>query len=505
MAAETLVRGAQRVEPLEHLFALVGRNPEAIVADREFDAVVAAGDLDRDPPAGRGERDRVVEQVLDNPFQPRGIARHDAPGAVGRDQFDGRRGGAAAPVARRDHRRGHRRQIDRDEGGAAKLGVDPAGIGDFGDEPVDPLDIVRGNRAELLAQRRVLDLFERFERAAQAGERVFDLVRHVRGKAFHCVDPLAQRRGHVRHRAREQPDLVAALGQAGDDHRAFASQPHADRGADQCAQRAHDRPCQKQRQLDREDQRGRQDYRQRLARVAHALGDVAGVARGQQHRLARQNRRGRGNHRSAVGGVAFEHHGPPGGARGGDLRPGGSSLYRRVAVRRDRRGTERKVHDPVEQPRGILQCGIACGIDEGERRRGQRETVGKHCAARVKYPQPQFLVLADAHQQSVALAWARRDQRVGGDLGFGAGKIETFGQQLLAVAVEVEQAPRHQRQRDNVDRQNARGERDAPRPEQALTRSADILSFRQMRILRRTAYRSRRTRCPPRGTCGAGV
>ena len=53
-------------------------------------------------------------------------------------------------------------------------------------------------------------------RAAQGGERVLQLVRHVGGEAFDGVDPLVERVGHVAQRAGQMADLVGAVGEVGD-------------------------------------------------------------------------------------------------------------------------------------------------------------------------------------------------------------------------------------------------------------------------------------------------
>ena len=129
--------------------------------------------------------------------------------------------------------------------GAAEFGVDPAGFGDFGNQTVDPADIVRGNRGQFGAQSIIFDLFQAFERAAQARQRVLDLMRDIGGKAFHRVDPAAQGPAHVGQGTSEQPDLIPAFGQARDFHGAVTPQSNPNGSANQRAQRLDDGAGQK--------------------------------------------------------------------------------------------------------------------------------------------------------------------------------------------------------------------------------------------------------------------
>ena len=83
-------------------------------------------------------------------------------------------------------------------------------------------------------------------------------MRDIGGKAFDCINPAAQGSAHVGQRAREQPDFIAAFGQARHFDSAVTAEPHADSGADQRAQRLDDGAGQEQRELDRDQQGHRQ-------------------------------------------------------------------------------------------------------------------------------------------------------------------------------------------------------------------------------------------------------
>ncbi len=131
------------------------------------------------------------------------------------------------------------REVDLLELGARHFRIDAAGVRDLGHQPIDPPHVMRRDLEQLRAQGRVFHLAERLGRAAQAGERVLDLMRHIGGEMLDRIDPLAQRGGHVGNRACEHPDLVAPLGQARHFDLPVAPLPHAHRGLHQFAQGPH--------------------------------------------------------------------------------------------------------------------------------------------------------------------------------------------------------------------------------------------------------------------------
>ena len=83
---------------------------------------------------------------------------------------------------------------------------------------------------------------------------------------------------------------------------------------------------------------------------------------------------------------------------------------------------------------------LGFGSDESERRLGEREAVGDERTLGVIEPQPQPPLAADPGEEDAALGTIGHAQRGGGDLRFGAGEAEALGDQLVAVAVEIEQA-----------------------------------------------------------------
>ena len=63
MGAELLAFGAQRIEPLEDAIQLAGRNPGAVILDRDHRLVGIEAEGKSDTPAGRAEGFRVGQQV----------------------------------------------------------------------------------------------------------------------------------------------------------------------------------------------------------------------------------------------------------------------------------------------------------------------------------------------------------------------------------------------------------------------------------------------------------
>jgi hypothetical protein len=113
-----------------------------------------------------------------------------------------------------------------------QFAVEPRGVRDVGDQPVEAAHVVFDHVEELVALVGLLDEAQRADGRPQRGERVLDLVRHVGRELLVRVDPVVERRDHAAQRAREPPDLVGPGGQVGDADaagghlaRAFRSRP----------------------------------------------------------------------------------------------------------------------------------------------------------------------------------------------------------------------------------------------------------------------------------------
>ena len=147
-------------------------------------------------------------------------------------------------------------EIDRVEMGARQFGVEPRGVGDLDDQPVEPADVVADDIEQTATHRRVLDPFERVDGRAERRQGVLHFVSHVGRERLGRVDPPAQALRHVAERARQQPDLVAPLGQERHVDLAVAAEPYPVRGVGQRAQGQSDGLGEEARQQDRDDQCG---------------------------------------------------------------------------------------------------------------------------------------------------------------------------------------------------------------------------------------------------------
>jgi hypothetical protein len=83
-----LLRAGAAEEPLEELVLLLGRKPEPGVLDLDDGRVVDRLQPDLDPPAGRGELERVRDEVVENLREPGAIALQPRDLLRPRDQRD---------------------------------------------------------------------------------------------------------------------------------------------------------------------------------------------------------------------------------------------------------------------------------------------------------------------------------------------------------------------------------------------------------------------------------
>jgi hypothetical protein len=260
-------------------------------------------------PLGR-ERHRVVEQVLDDPLDPQRHAEHPR---LAVSQAISMRRPALSP-------RSSRARTRFSISAARSIGSNVARLSSASIRLASAISVTsrsirrtscRAISVSCARSAGILDLGQRFDRAAQRGERVLDLVRDVGAEGLDRVDPLAQRRGHVDTAPASTPiSSPRSCIRGTSTSRARPSRTRTG-GAAEPAQRLDDRAREVQREHGRDDQRERDHDQQRGARVAHRLGDVGGVARGQQRGAVEADRRGGGDHRGAVGRAAQLDLGPP--------------------------------------------------------------------------------------------------------------------------------------------------------------------------------------------------
>ena len=288
-------------------------------------------------------------------------------------------------------------------------------------------------------------------------------MRDIGGEMFDRIDPLPQRGGHVRDRAGEHADLVAALRQARHFDLPVTALPHAHRGMDQFAQRTHDGLRKEERQQRRDHQRQQHDQRHGRTGFADAFGNVDRIARQQQRIAVEPHRRSGVDHMRAVGRIAQD-----------DLRQAVLTRARQfgpvadiVGLGLDIVGQGGGAHHPVEpaiepQCEGALVDFLRAWQDETGR--GELEAIRFERAVGAVDPQAQALLLADLDQQRFLPLRRRASQRFGSDLRLHQRQLETLVEQLLAIGIDIDDPAAQQHQRQNVDEQDAAGEREPPRP-----------------------------------------
>ena len=106
-------------------------------------------------------------------------------------------------------------KIDRGHVLPLQFGIEPAGVGNVRDQPVEPLDVVLDHRQQPRAAVLVARQRQRFDRGAQRGQRILQFMGDVGGEHLDRLDAVIERVRHVAQRAGKMADLVAAAGEIG--------------------------------------------------------------------------------------------------------------------------------------------------------------------------------------------------------------------------------------------------------------------------------------------------
>ena len=96
--------------------------------------------------------------------------------------------------------------------------IQPRGIGNIADQPVQPLHIRHDDRHQAFLLFRIFHPRRRFDGTAQAGQRVLDLMRHIGGETLDRIHPQPERLGHVFQGTGQIADFIAPRGQVGYFH-----------------------------------------------------------------------------------------------------------------------------------------------------------------------------------------------------------------------------------------------------------------------------------------------
>ena len=363
----------------------------------------------------------------------------------------------------------------------AHLGIQARGIGNIADQPIEPGHVILDDRHQPLLLLRVLYPRRGFDRAAQRGQRILDLVRHIGGEALDRVHAPPDRRRHGGQRHRQLADFVVPLAEIRDFDLAAVAVADLVGGLGQPAHGPGDRAGQVERHGDRHRQHD-QEQAQDVGPDRIDLLFQAGAADLQhdraQHLLVALDR-----HRDA------EDESPL--PIGPDL--SGDMAFERLADLRivGRRGmgmldVQGMIIVPAQQLRyAVDRPPQQAGAGLVERRQlldldGAAATALHRPAVRDHHPAGQEQTRADARRLDQpahqALAQAGHQHRLvaqilqRGPLAQGAGEDAALGRQRLQlgidqaglVAVEIEHATAEQRHGQHVDRQHAPAERELP-------------------------------------------
>ncbi len=156
------------------------------------------------------------------------------------------------------HQRGEQpAKIDRRHLLPLQFGIEAAGVGDVGDQAVEPPHVMLDDREQPRAAVLVARQRQRFDRGAQRRQRILQFMRDVGGEALDRFDAVVERVGHVAQRAGQMADLVAAAGEVRNLDAGPDAAAHALGAVGEPAHRAGDGAGQQQRQHDHHSRRRR--------------------------------------------------------------------------------------------------------------------------------------------------------------------------------------------------------------------------------------------------------
>ncbi len=129
---------------------------------------------------------------------------------------------------------------------ARQLGVQPRGVGDVGDQPIQAPHILLEDGQQPLARARVLDQVEGFHGRADRGQRVADLVGDIGGEPLDRIHPFGLSVGHGFQGPGQIPQFVVSASDVGQGDGPRIGQPHPVGGPGQLYDRTRHQPGQQQ-------------------------------------------------------------------------------------------------------------------------------------------------------------------------------------------------------------------------------------------------------------------
>jgi hypothetical protein len=176
-------------------------------------------------------------------------------------------------------------KVDRCHVLALQFGIEPAGVGNIRDQPVEPFDVVLDNSEQSRAAVLVASQWKRFDGGAQRRQRVLQFMGNVGGEHLDRLDAAVERIGHVAQRPGEMANLVAASAEIGDLDAGLDAATDAFGAIGKPSHRAGDRARQQQRQHDHDRGRHAADFQNGETLGGHHLVDVVAL-RGEHQRAA---------------------------------------------------------------------------------------------------------------------------------------------------------------------------------------------------------------------------
>src|SRR5438067_1625180 len=122
------------MEPVKDRFTRLGRNARSLVVDADADLVAYARRSDLDQSAGGREAHSIVQDVVDRPRQPVGLAHYDGAVLARSGKGDARIARLAPRFPARGDLLDQRPEIDPVEPGAGQLGIGAGGFADVVDQ-----------------------------------------------------------------------------------------------------------------------------------------------------------------------------------------------------------------------------------------------------------------------------------------------------------------------------------------------------------------------------------
>ena len=190
MLAKIFGRRPLAVETAKHGFAVLLRHSGAFIADADDDLVLCQSCGDLDQSTLRRERNRIVDQIGQHPFQPDIFAQRRCHTAPRPRKRDGHTRITTAIFARLQQLLDHVAQIDTLELRLGQLRIHATGIGYIADQPVHAVNVGFRHIHQLGPQRRVFDPVSTVERGTQRRQRVLYFMRNISGKGLGRIDPL---------------------------------------------------------------------------------------------------------------------------------------------------------------------------------------------------------------------------------------------------------------------------------------------------------------------------